>query len=119
LKGELARILPDNRTRPSLLSPLAGLASLGFGIGAAILGPEKSMSLLTSMETALQEEQDEMLRILNEHQVDNKEVRQSIVNQRDCMYDHLKKDSPFQAASPEDSLNSAVKFLTHSMIKLS
>lgn len=53
-----------------MLLPISDLVSFGVGIGSAIIGKEKSMNLLRSVEEALQEEQDEMLRILNENNVD-------------------------------------------------
>ena len=56
-----------------------------------------------------------MLRILNEHKVENKEIWQQIRQSRDQMYDFYKNcETPVQS----DNLQMFVKVLTQGLFKL-
>jgi len=44
------KILPDNWTRPSLMLPLADIASVGIGVGTALMGKERCLQMLRTVE---------------------------------------------------------------------
>ena len=66
--------MPDYRTRPSLMSDILPCA---FGavnqLNKAILPPSLYNKFQSAIEVAVQEENDEQLRILNEKKIENQE----------------------------------------------
>ena len=71
---ELESQMPDSRTRPSLMSDVLPCA---FGavnqFNKAILPPSLYNKFQSAIEVAVQEENDEQLRILNEKKIENQE----------------------------------------------
>ena len=66
--------LPEARTRPSLMLPLSNAIGLLGGVGSLIIGPDKAIELIKVASKTIEKEQDEYLRILNEHDVDSKDT---------------------------------------------
>ena len=54
-----------------------------------LLGAAKTDVMLYAFNKAIQDENDEQLRIMNERKIDNKELRQLIVEMRDRDYDTM------------------------------
>ncbi len=48
--NQMNKILPDNWTRPSLMLPLADIASIGIGVGTALMGKERCLQMLRTVE---------------------------------------------------------------------
>jgi hypothetical protein len=71
---EIESQMPDYRTRPSLMSDVLPFA---FGVvnqlNKAILPPSLYNKFQSAIEVAVQEENDEQLRILNEKKIENQE----------------------------------------------
>ena len=63
--------MPVTRTRPSLFTPIAGplLGCMGATV-QSILGEQKAQVMLYGLEKAIQDENDEQLRILNDLKID-------------------------------------------------
>ena len=57
--------MPEYRTRPSLLTPAAGLLSCINYTVTSVLGDKKAEIMLYGAEKAIQDENDEQLRTIN------------------------------------------------------
>ena len=121
----LNKKLPDNKVRPSLLQPLCnGLAVVGAA-SVAILGEERSYKLFKVMEDTIQQEHDQMLRKLNEHEIEDKETRKLLTSTRDIGYDYFDqhhKDidkNEEHEDNIEKYMKTATKFITLGLLKAS
>ena len=121
---QLSKILPDNKTRPSILQPFChGLALVGAFV-TPFLGEEQSFKFIKSMEDAVQEEHDSMLRKMNIHKIDDKTTRKLLVKSRDAGYDFFEKNFPDLKDNKYDTemdktLEKATKYFTKGLIRLS
>ena len=75
--------------RPTTLTPLS--YALGYAAAASsYLLPENAKELIVySMDKAIQDENDEQLRILNDEGVTEEELRNLLVEMRDRSYDYF------------------------------
>ena len=87
---KLEEILPEKRVRPSLLTPFGKEFSLIATASTMVLGRENAKYILCGMEKAIQEENDDQLRMFNDSEVKEEEIRKLIVEMRDDSYDHVK-----------------------------
>ena len=89
------------------------------------MGEKQSFKLLKTVEDAVQEEHDEMLRRLNIHKIDDKKTRQLLVKTRDAGYDFFNENFPELKEPQEDesefdkNLQKATKYFTKGLIRLS
>ena len=69
--------MEDQRVRPSLLSVLGGPAifSCISQINTSVLGEEKAKMVMAGIEKGVQNENDEQIRIFNERNIDDPEIR--------------------------------------------
>jgi demethoxyubiquinone hydroxylase (CLK1/Coq7/Cat5 family) len=93
---------------------VADIISLGAGLGSIVLGEARALSLVQSIEETIQEEEDEMLRVLNEHKVDNKEARKPIIKARDEVFEFYQG----KESSESVGLNHGVKVATSILLRL-
>ncbi|CAI2379013.1 unnamed protein product [Moneuplotes crassus] len=122
--NKLEKLLPDNKTRPSLLQPVChGLALVG-ALATPFLGEERSFKVLKTMEDAIQDEHDSMLRSLNKHKIEDKKTRSILVQTRDAGYDFFDENFPELKDNSKDTdfdknLQTATKAFTRGFIRLS
>jgi len=84
----LGSSMRKERVRPSLLG--LGISSVLQGVGSCPLVTKETKDVLVAaFENGLQNEHDEQLRILNEKDIQEPELRQSVVQMRDKGYDLL------------------------------
>ena len=79
----------SERVRPSLLS-IMGAPSIFSCISAVntqLLGEEKAKMVLAAIEKGVQNENDEQIRIFNERNIDDPQIRKQILKMRDDSYD--------------------------------
>ncbi|CDW88653.1 ubiquinone biosynthesis protein coq7 homolog [Stylonychia lemnae] len=90
---EIESEMPYARTRPSILIPTAKVFGILSATASALLGTEKTNVLLYSIEKGIQDENDEQLRILNEQDIKDEELRKQIIQLRDRSYDQFAQNN--------------------------
>mmetsp|Transcript_13405 Transcript_13405/g.11902 ORF Transcript_13405/g.11902 Transcript_13405/m.11902 type:complete len:237 (-) Transcript_13405:18-728(-) len=122
---QFGKALPENKTRPSMLQPFCHGLALAGALASPLLGQERSFKFLKTVEDAVQEEQDEMLRLLNNHKINDKRTRQLLVKTRDAGYDFFNDNFPKLNTPPTDendfdkNMRKATKYFTKGLIRLS
>ena len=75
--------MPEERARPSLLTPTGSILANVVAGSSIVLGQEKTDLLVGAIEKGIQHDVDEQLRILNENEVDDAELRKLLIKIRD------------------------------------
>ena len=83
--------MPEERARPSLLTPTGSILANVVAGSSIVLGQEKTDLLVGAIEKGIQHDVDEQLRILNENEVDDAELRKLLIKIRDDSFELLDK----------------------------
>jgi demethoxyubiquinone hydroxylase (CLK1/Coq7/Cat5 family) len=95
-------ILPENKVRPSALTPLTHGLALAGAISSKVLGEQTTYKVLKAIEDGIQEEHDNLLRKMNKYDVEDKPTRQLLVTTRDAGYDYFNDNFPELKNNPEE-----------------
>ena len=114
--------METDRVRPSVLSVMGAPAifSCISSINTKILGEEKAKMVLAGIEKGVQNENDEQIRIFNEKNIDDPELRQQILKMRDDSYDFTERKEIIvdEDNGPQDPLYQTAKFTTQAVMRL-
>ena len=88
--------MPEERARPSLLAPAGSLLGNIVSGSSIILGQEKTDLLVGAIEKGIQHDVDEQLRILNENEVEDADLRKLLIKIRDDSFELLDKSGKQQ-----------------------
>ena len=83
--------MPEQRVRPSILAPTSSVLGHVVHGSSIVLGQEKTDVLLGAIEKGIQNDVDEQLRILNENEVENTELRKLLIKMRDESFELMEK----------------------------
>ena len=83
--------MPEERARPSILTPAGSILGHVVSSSSVVLGQEKTDLLLGAIEKGIQNDMDEQLRILNENEIEDAELRKLLIKIRDESFDLMDK----------------------------
>lgn len=123
---KLSTMMPEERSRPSILEPSRALLGTILQCSSSVLSKDLNDLLVGGVEKGIQDEIDEQLRILNENNVEDKEVRKLIIKMRDESYDLMSDSGKLERIehsiedkkSNEYMLFTGSKWATISMMRL-
>ena len=88
--------MPEERARPSLLTPAGSILGNIVSGSSIILGQDKTDLLVGAIEKGIQHDVDEQLRILNENEVEDADLRKLLIKIRDDSFELLDKSGKQQ-----------------------
>jgi len=95
--------LIENRVRPSGLVPLIEFQFMTLGIVTGFLGKDVASRTTLLIEKVMEEYVDENLRILNEQELEEKDLRKSLVEVRDKGFDTTEEMIESYQIRPSDT----------------
>ena len=98
-------MMPKERARPSLLEPTNFVLRTLVSCSSTFMGKEKTDVMIGGIEKGIQDDIDEQLRMLNDKQIEDKELRQMIIKIRDNSYDLMEESGKLERVrkATEDS----------------
>ena len=90
--------MAQERVRPSLLA-VAGPSLLSFVTctSKVVLGEDRAKLAVSGLEKGMQDEHDEQLRVLNDRDLKEPELRRLLIEMRDHGFDTIKGQVDFKA----------------------
>lgn len=82
-------LMKRRRARPTLMLPLANIASFVIGAGSAMLGKQAAMACTEAVETVVGRHYNEQIRELLERGYDEKQLAEAFKKMRDDEMEHL------------------------------
>ncbi|KAF2077665.1 hypothetical protein CYY_001053 [Polysphondylium violaceum] len=88
-QAKFNQLIYEKRVRPTVLSPIWNVAGFGLGYVSALMGKEAAMAVTVAVETVISEHYNDQLRQLNDHQIDDKDLKDTIKKFRDDEMEHM------------------------------
>jgi len=115
-------LMVEARVRPSLLMPLIQLVFGTLGVASGLLGRTITAKAVYVIEKTIEEHHDECLRILNENNIDEKDLRKVLCNVRDSGYEikeDVKLGYDFHLNPLEQNIFAVPEFIVKTLIDFS
>eukprot|EP01103_Thecamoeba_quadrilineata_P001007 TRINITY_DN10890_c0_g1_i1.p1 TRINITY_DN10890_c0_g1~~TRINITY_DN10890_c0_g1_i1.p1 ORF type:complete len:255 (-),score=56.88 TRINITY_DN10890_c0_g1_i1:143-907(-) len=83
------KLIVEKRVRPTVLQPLWEVLGYALGYTTGMLGKEAAMACTVAVETVIGQHYNSQLKDLNDHSIDDPDLRQIIKSFRDDELEHL------------------------------
>ncbi|EGC31609.1 hypothetical protein DICPUDRAFT_92759 [Dictyostelium purpureum] len=88
-QAKFNQLIYEKRVRPTVLSPIWNVAGFGLGYVSALMGKEAAMAVTVAVETVISDHYNDQLRQLNDYEIDDKDLRETIKKFRDDEMEHM------------------------------
>lgn len=106
--ARLEDLMARERVRPSLFGFAPTFLAAAAGTCGALMGEQSAKVVVSGLEKGMQDEHDEQLRVLNDRELQEPELRRLLIEMRDGGFDQMKGQVDLDKLKTEGGSNLAV-----------